>query len=435
MSSIAATGLIGLRSSKLADALLLSCLVIYTVGFLAIHKATNICFFMILLLAIAHRIGVRPEYRLLSHSRPGLWLMAAFVAPFAAVALTKLLRWELSYRDLDAESRYLVGIVFLVFFMVKRVSLARILEVTLPLALIATFVTALLNPAVTHHWGGRYATFFVDPNVLGSYAAIMSFMTLMTLSSPTRASSWLIALKVVGIGAGLWVTLFAASRGGWLGVVPMFLLWMLFHFRSHKRAASYSAAFVFVVIFSGIFVSPNLQDRLAAPVNDVAAWMDGSNKETAPGQRLSIWKLSLEVVLEKPLTGWGIPEVRERLTRSPQVTQWIDDKLVSSSGEYGGAHNDALQMMIVSGVWGLLAYLLIIFVPLVFFLGKRLKLHGEARLACELGACLVLGVMVCGLTNELLSLKYLASFYSITVSGLAAQALTQQTLNQSSLQA
>lgn len=163
MSSIAATGLIGLRSSKLADALLLSCLVIYTVGFLAIHKATNICFFMILLLAIAHRIGVRPEYRLLSHSRPGLWLMAAFVAPFAAVALTKLLRWELSYRDLDAESRYLVGIVFLVFFMVKRVSLARILEVTLPLALIATFVTALLNPAVTHHWGGALCHFLRGP--------------------------------------------------------------------------------------------------------------------------------------------------------------------------------------------------------------------------------------------------------------------------------
>jgi O-antigen ligase len=178
------------------------------------------------------------------------------------------------------------------------------------------------------------------------------------------------------------------------------------------------------VIVCGIVLVPKLKDRVVAPANDVATWADGSNKVTAPGQRLSIWKLSLHLVAEKPLTGWGIPGFWAEL-RKPETAPWIDDKLVGTSGDYGGAHNDALQMMIQSGVWGLAAYVLVVFVPLGLFLRLRTKVEGDARLACELGACLVLGVIVCGLTNEMLSLKYLASFFSITVAGLAAQALVQ----------
>jgi O-antigen ligase len=135
--------------------------------------------------------------------------------------------------------------------------------------------------------------------------------------------------------------------------------------------------------------------------------------------------MSLHLVAEKPLTGWGIPGAQAELS-SQDAAQWTNEVIKDAHGEYGGAHNDALQMMIQSGVWGLAAYLLLLLVPLGVFLRRRLKTTGDTRLACELGACLVVGVMVGGLTNELLSLKYLASFYSITIAGLAAQVLAQQ---------
>ena len=424
MGSIATAKWIGLKGSKVEDVLLLACLVIYTVGFLAIHKATNVCLFLALFLAIVHFARSRDAYRALNYSRDCVWLMCAFAAPFVAVAATKLLRWELSYRDLDSESRYLIGAFLLSYFMLKQVNLSRILEVTLPLALIATLIAALLalgNP----RWAGRYATSFVDPNVLGSYAAILTFMTLMTLDSATAMSKAVRALKFAGIAAGLWLTLLAASRGGWLAIGPMFLLWAFFRFRSSGKKVIGSALLIIALIASGILLVPGLKDRIAAPASDVTSWADGSNKVTASGQRLSIWKLSLHLIAEKPLTGWGIPGAREMIA-SPNAAQWIDDKLLEPSGEYGGAHNDALQMVIQSGIWGLVAYVLILFVPLGLFLRRRARAEGDARLACELGACLVLGVMVCGLTNEMLSLKYLASFFSITVAGLAAQALSQQ---------
>lgn len=431
MRSSATSRLIAFPGSKWADFLLLACLMSYTIGFLAVHKATNACFLLIFLLAMAHRLRCWRDYRALTYGRAGVWLMCALVSPFIVVVFTRLLRRELDYHDLDAEARYLVAALLFGYFMIKRINLSRILEITLPLALLATLIAALSIPAaVTKHWQGRAATSFVDPNVLGSYSAILTFMTLMILDSSRRASFVLHILKIAGIGAGLYLTLLAASRGGWLAMPPMLLLWVFFRWRGHaddKKKILYSALLLSTIIIGSILLMPGLKARAEAPAGDVASWMDGSNKVTAPGQRLSIWKLSLHLIAEKPLTGWGVAGSTARIASPEFVAQWADEVVFSPSSGYGGAHNDALQMMIVSGVWGLLAYALLIFVPLGFFLWQHARAKDDARLACELGACLVLGVMVCGLTNEMLSLKYLASFYSLSVSGLAAQAVVHRT--------
>jgi O-antigen ligase len=94
--------------------------------------------------------------------------------------------------------------------------------------------------------------------------------------------------------------------------------------------------------------------------------------------------------------------------------------------EQGGPHNDLLTLALSHGVFGIAAFAALLFVPAAFFWRRRNTATGEARLACELGVCLVAGVLVCGLTNEMLSLKYLASFYGLTVAGLAAQVLGEQ---------
>lgn len=417
--------LIGSKGSKWSDALLLLCLLSYTVGLLAVRKATNVCFFLILLLAIAHFFCNRNGYRILPKDRERFLLALAFASPFIAVALTKLLRLEFSYRDLDAESRYLLAGFLLCFYIVKRVSFSRILGLTLPLALILTLIYAVLTPDVAGRWGGRYATSFVDPNVLGSYAAILTFMLVMTVSAHGQQPLPLKSVQFLGIGAGLLLVLLAASRGGWLASLALFVLWLLFRGRGNGKKLAATSVLLIVVATLGVLSVPGLKTRLVEPVSDVGHWVEGTNKSTASGQRLSIWKMSLYLVAERPLTGWGIPGARAELSNQTPP-QGVDDVIKDSHGEYGGAHNDALQMMIQSGVWGLAAYLLLLLVPLGVFLRHRLRTTGDTRLACELGACLVLGVMVGGLTNELLSLKYLASFYSLTVAGLAAQVLAQQ---------
>lgn len=353
--------------------------------------------------------------------------MLAFAAPLLISLTTKLLRGEAGYSDLDDDARYLGAALFLGYFMYQRINLARLLEFTLPLALLATLAVILVDPQTTARWGGRYATSFVDPNALGSYATILGFMTLMSVRSFRLPSFTVLStLKILGLAAALWLTLLAASRGGWLAMPVLLLLWAVFRWSELRWKTPLLVALIASLVAGGLLLLPGLAARATAPVSDVATWVNDSNKATAPGQRLSIWKYSLTLIAEKPLTGWGIPGYNIEVSRPETIARWQDEIIFSPTGGYGGAHNDALQMMIVSGIAGLIAYLLLLLVPLLFFLRHHGSTAKDVRLACELGACLVLGVMVCGLTNEMLSLKYLASFYSLTVSALAAQVLLQK---------
>jgi O-antigen ligase len=94
---------------------------------------------------------------------------------------------------------------------------------------------------------------------------------------------------------------------------------------------------------------------------------------------------------------------------------------------YGGPHNDLLTLALGHGVLGIAAYAALLLLPMAFFWRRLRTASGDARLACELGVCFTAGVLICGLTNEMLSLKYLCSFYGLTVAGLAAQVLGEDT--------
>jgi O-antigen ligase len=170
-----------------------------------------------------------------------------------------------------------------------------------------------------------------------------------------------------------------------------------------------------------IAVAPEHAVRAINVVADVRSWLDGTNLNTPPGHRLSIWRLSLELVAARPLAGYGWQGVAAALA-SPAFSAAASPEIVHIL-VHGGPHNDLLMMTLSHGVFGVGAYAALLFVPAAFFWRQRAAAAGEARLACELGLCLCIGVFVCGLSNELLSLKYLVSFYSLTVAGLAAQVL------------
>jgi O-antigen ligase len=78
-----------------------------------------------------------------------------------------------------------------------------------------------------------------------------------------------------------------------------------------------------------------------------------------------------------------------------------------------GPHSDFLAKLLASGIIGALAYVLTFFIPLSFFL----KFIGHSllnlRVTARLGTAYLIGIMIAGLFNETLSLKYLCSFYGL----------------------
>jgi len=422
--------MVGRRGGRTFDLLLVCGLLAYAVGFLAVRKTTNLCFATLVMLAAVH-FGRAPQQFRMVLAMDGVrrWLLV-LAAVFFAVLFGMLVRGRLDPSDLDGPSRYLLSGLLLLFFLDKQINFARLIPLVAPLALILTFAAALANPEVASRWGGRYATSFVDPNTLGSYAVILSFITLLSMDGSADDSRWQRALKYAGVAAGVLMATLAASRGGWLAALPLLAFWLYCRSALGLRRNVIRILIIVAFILLGVSIIPAISERAMNSVGEVIHWFDGTNTETAAGQRLSIWKLALTLAIERPWSGYGSPGVRAVLAQ-PEFAA-LASPVIRMILIEGGAHNDLLGMLLGSGVPGLLSYLLLLLVPIGFFWTRRRTATGETKLACELGICLALGVMICGLTNEMLSLKYLASFYGITMAGLAAQVLASSSRTESS---
>jgi O-antigen ligase len=412
---------VGRRGAVPVDLVVVAALVLYVALFLAVRRATNACFFVLALLAVLYLIQQRTAFAEAWRLPSARMLVGALASVFAAAVAAKLLRGEFDYRELDGPSRYLLGGLVLLYLTAKRIRFVRVFAAALPLAPMAAIAFAPLGPEAAVRWEGRFATAFVDPNVLGSYAVILTFMILLTIESPGRAPAWQRGLAFAGVVAGLALAMLAASRGGWLAVLPLTALWFAFRRDRGVRVLAWHGIAVLALVALALVLVPEVGSRGWDSVGQVRGWLDGTNPDTAPGHRLSIWKLALELVAARPLLGYGWPGV---------VTQLAQPDWAASAPSHivymlihGGPHSDLLMMTLSHGVLGVAAFAALLFVPAGFFWRRRLAGSSDARLACELGLCLVAGVFICGLSNEMLSLKYLASFYALTVAGLAAQVL------------
>jgi O-antigen ligase len=88
-----------------------------------------------------------------------------------------------------------------------------------------------------------------------------------------------------------------------------------------------------------------------------------------------------------------------------------------------GPHSDTLSKLLSSGLFGLLAYLCLLFVPFYFFYSQRNSLLTDKKRAARMGMYYITGVFIAGLSNEQLSLKYLCTFYGLMTATLLAQVL------------
>jgi O-antigen ligase len=99
-----------------------------------------------------------------------------------------------------------------------------------------------------------------------------------------------------------------------------------------------------------------------------------------------------------------------------------------------GPHSDILSKLLSSGLFGLIAYLCLLFVPFYFFYAHRNSLIADKKRAARMGMYYITGIFIAGLSNEQLSLKYLCTFYGLMTATLLAQVLqaSKQGANQSS---
>jgi len=406
----------------------------FPVAFLTVRSGVHVFLLSLVLIALIEFFRNKSAHFRFSNQDDWI-LFLTFSGLLIAVLISQLFRQKIHMAAFDGPSRILfAGFVFLLL-KTRNIQYINILAIAIPISLIFVLLEVKLNPLPHASWGGRYATYFVDPNTLGSQTFILGLLSLFLIGSIRKVSLPIQFLKLAGGLAGIYISIHSGSRGAWL-VAPFILLMMciirvgdIYSAKHALRLRMWVHTGLFALLIALIFVyiyllSNTFSERILSAYGEISNWFLGKDLESSVGTRLGIWTFSFQFAAESWLFGYGEEKnMMQILQNSPLNT--AANKIAINTMALTGPHSDILSKLLSSGLIGLIAYLALLGVPFYFFWKNRNAILGNNKKAARIGMYYIVGVFIAGLSNEQLSLKYLCTFYGLMIATLLAQVLYQ----------
>jgi O-antigen ligase len=177
-----------------------------------------------------------------------------------------------------------------------------------------------------------------------------------------------------------------------------------------------------ILFYLAFYFSDAVSSRVISGYYEIRNWFTGENLDSSAGTRLSIWKFSVQFASESLLFGYGEEKNMMQLLSNSPLNIPANESAINTM-VLTGPHSDILSKLLSSGLFGLFAYLCLLFVPFYFFYTHRNSLLADKKRAARMGMYYITGVFIAGLSNEQLSLKYLCTFNGLMMATLLAQAL------------
>lgn len=277
---------------------------------------------------------------------------------------------------------------------------------------------------------GRYATFLVDPNSLGLIGFIKAAFLSMVMWHPAvrqnigrhcKLPSWAVWF-LLGAGAlSAWAVCgLSGTRGAWVIALP----WLGLLIMQSKRRIRMALCTVLVSLGLGMAAAqhPLVQGRIQELQTDVARYQQGQLQFNSVGIRLSIYACLLDLAHQQPWLGYARFERIQAINRSPILTADSRQMLMES-----GSHNQYLEKQVANGLPGGVLALLLYLLPTWLF--ARAAVHARRSgnwllwVAGSWGAVVGMAYLTAGL-SLILTLKYLNSFFSLSVAVTAASLIS-----------
>ena len=406
----------------------------FPITFMTIRHGVHVSLFVLLLIGLIVFFKNKHAHIRFEDKRD-LIIILSFCGLVFAVLMGQLFRSKIHMAAFDGPSR--IAFAGLVYLLLKsrQIAYIKILDIAIPVGLVCVLTAVTLNPGA--YWGDRFATYFVDPNTLGSQTFILALIIFLSIAAGQGESRWLLLLKLMGGAAGIYVSIYSGSRGAWLAGPFIFLLFLLVRFGDFCRSQGVErlsiALQTSIIIISSIilfclafYYSDPVSTRVISGYHEVRNWFANAEIDSAAGIRLSIWKFSFQFAGESLLFGYGEEKnMMQLLSNSPLNIP--ANQIAIGTMATTGPHSDILSKLLSSGLFGLLAYLFLLFGPFYFFYTHRNSLLADKKRAARMGMYYITGVFIAGLSNEQLSLKYLCTFYGLMAATLLAQVLQAST--------
>lgn len=203
-------------------------------------------------------------------------------------------------------------------------------------------------------YSGRVISTFGQPNFLGAYLVMslpFAFFLLKQVNTNWRV---LIGFSIAVIILGIFSTL---SRSAYLGLTILAVIWGIYHYR--LLLAGVTVTILLFALLANLFPQLVYSQWYRFQLDSVSKW-------TAEN-RLEIFQKSIQLVLQNPITGYGIENISLAFPKVITVGDLgLKDIVVDSS------HNLFLDLMLETGVVGLGLFIILISLSIFFGL-KQLK--------------------------------------------------------------
>ena len=407
--------------------------------FLTVRGATNIGVILLSLMGLFLFLKGVPKNKSIISNSHLLLITIGFGALFIATLAAQIGRNQYQISSLDGPTRIFLG--FFVFILLQRVKLNLIylLSVVIPISLFFLFIyLTYFDRAFLTNWNGRYASYFVDPNTLGGQCGIFSALTFYFLVSELRKNIFFDLIRFIGFLSGIVITIYAQSRGGWLALISIFIfiLWIersLIYKLTKERDFNFYFYILIFLIFCILFFSFNkthLLARTGSIYSEIILWKDGNTNlyEGAVSSRLAMWEVGLLLSKQHFIFGFG----EKYLAIS--VLKFYESLPPNLHGALNiiigtGPHSDFLAKLLASGIIGAFAYIITLLIPLLFFFKFIHHTSKCLRVPARLGTAYLIGILITGLFNETLSLKYLCSFFGFILAIFLASIFITEPVN------
>jgi O-antigen ligase len=411
------------QSAEIENALLISVLALFPLLYLSLRGWTNTLTVILFALALLHFFRLpRSAWGIKNISGTEWAVIAALASGFLAILISQLLRQNVVVKPYDGPLRMLLSAPVFLLLLKKKVDFVQIFQYICPLSLLIIFVCVHSTPVDMTKWAGRFSTYFVDPNTLGINTMLLAFLCLFSIDVVSKDGLALRLLKYAGVLTGLYLAMKTQTRSAWIPEPVMLALWVILHWQSKsKKVLLVSVLISVLAIFGFYFFIDFFHARINSIYYEISSWLNNTNTETSTGQRLSFWQMSWVLFKQSPFYGYGDLGYQSQLLL-PQIQAAFSQEAIALMGLVG-PHNEYLANMLRSGIFGLIAALLQFIIPGVIFIrGLKSSAH-EIQGSSAMGLCLVMGMMITGLSQEVLTLKYTSSFYGLMIAALCASVL------------
>src|SRR5690606_20551615 len=362
-------------------------------------------------LLVQHRFAGAGEL-----TRQYRWVIAAMGAPLAAVLLAAPFHGFVASSDLETALRFFLG-VWLVVLALSYVPTKIVWQVTwgflLAAVAAAAFVFYLTGPDFQRpNTGAVYnAVGQGDLTVLPTVLVVVSLT--WTITPWPRAER---VLKLVVAALGLTAFVLTQTRSGWVAV-PAFALIaaVLFTARPHP-VRIVIASMALLAVMATVFISNDaLRGRAVDGYNEaIACHGEQSTANTSICIRLQLWRASVDMMSQNPLTGIGSKRFFGDQLQEDSLPKGIVSERVAEG--WGEPHNDVMLALASFGIPGGVALLLVYLVPAWTF-ARRMSFENCAavRTAAAMGLAVCLGFLIFGIAETMFRGMRTASFYALCV--------------------